>query len=96
MSALRIEIDLTYAKNALFVRQSVALAFGIPIDRELTWEFLQGRICNSEDVAIPTHVLVRGLPNSGGSLGEESQMLRRLLRELESVHDIQVQFVIHD
>jgi hypothetical protein len=33
-----IFIDLTYAKNALFVRQSVAVAFGIKLDREFTWD----------------------------------------------------------
>ena len=38
-AAVCTRADLTYAKNALFIRQSVAVSFGLPIDR--------GQRCNS-------------------------------------------------
>lgn len=36
MHTEQTEIDLTYAKSPLFVRQTVAVSLGIPIDREFT------------------------------------------------------------
>ncbi|WP_073213328.1 hypothetical protein [Massilia sp. CF038] len=96
MSDLQITIDLSYAKNALFIRQSVAVAFGVPIDRELTWDFLRDRIGSTDTHAMPNDVTVRGLPNLSGALGEESQMFLGLLRTLGAVHGTKVMFVIHD
>jgi len=96
MNDSQVTIDLTYAKNALFVRQSVAVAFGIHIDRELTWGFLKNSICGSEDLTMPKRVIIRGLPSDSGVLGEESQMLRGLLRAVRTVHNIEVQIVLHD
>lgn len=96
MSDSQITIDLTYAKNALFIRQSVAVAFGIPIDGELTWDFLRDRIGGADTHAMPADVTVRGLPNVSGTLGEESQMFLGVLRTLEAVHGTKVMFVICD
>lgn len=95
MCEMERTIDLTYAKNALFVRQSVALAFGIPIDRELTWDFIQDRICNSHGFEMPGRVLIRGLPSPSSALGDESRMLRNLLRLLETAHGVEVRIVLH-
>ena len=89
-------IDLTYAKNALFVRQSVAIAFGIPIDRELTWDFLHDRLQNSRDLNMPEHLLVRGLPAASLAVGSECRMLQNLLRMLGTTHGVQVRIVLHD
>ena len=36
MHTEQTEIDLTYAKSPLFLRQTVAVSLGIPIDREFT------------------------------------------------------------
>lgn len=44
MASDQVTIDLTYGKNALFVRQTVAVALGIAINRELTWE-MSGKRC---------------------------------------------------
>lgn len=96
MSDLQITIDLTYAKNAWFIRQSVAVAFGVPIDRELTWDFLRDRICSAGTHAMPNGVTVRGLPNVSGALGKESQMFLSLLRTLGAVDGTKVMFVILD
>lgn len=89
-------IDLTYAKNALFVRQSVAVAFGIPLDRELTWDFLHHRICKSHDLDMPGCVLIRGLSSASILLKDEIRMLRNLLRVLETEHGVEVRIILHD
>jgi hypothetical protein len=96
MSDAQKTIDLTYAKNALFIRQSVAVAFGVPLDRELTWDFLQDKLCNSTDVAMPDCVLIRGMPSTAGELADESRMLRGFLRALEASHGVKVRFALHD
>ena len=89
-------IDLTYAKNALFVRQSVTVAFGVLLDRELTWDVLQHRLCSSTDVAMPDCVLIRGMPSPAGELGDESRRLRSLLRELEAARGVEVRIALHN
>jgi hypothetical protein len=88
-------IDLTHAKNALFIRQAVALAFGVPIDQELTWEVLHERLCTSTGLEIPERILVRGLPQASIHLSEECQMLRNLLKALGTARGIVVQIVLH-
>jgi len=92
---MQATIDLTYARNALFVRQSVAVAFGIPVDRELTSEYLQDRLCNAHDLEIPKRVLIRGLPSASSALGDESRMLRQLLRALQAAYGIEIDIVLH-
>ena len=89
----QVTIDITYAKNALFVRQSVAVAFGVPIDREITWVFLQDLLCNSSEFALPARVLVCGLPSASGAIGDEIRMLRTFLRALATTRSIEVQIV---
>lgn len=96
MSDTRKTIDLTYAKNALFIRQSVAVVFGVPLDRELTWDFLQDSLCSSTEVEMPNCVLIRGMPSTNGELGDESQMLYGFLRALEAARGVEVRFALHD
>lgn len=94
----QVTIDITYAKNALFVRQSVAVAFGVPIDREITWVFLQDLLCNSSEFALAARVLVSGLPSASGAIGDEDEirMPRTFLRALATTRSIEVQIVLHD
>lgn len=92
----QVSIDITYAKNALLVRQSIAFAFGVPIDREITWDFLQYLLCNSSEFALPARVLVCGLPSVSGAIGDEIRMLRTFLRALARTRSIEVQIVLHD
>ncbi len=96
MDNTQVTIDLSYAKNALFIRQSVAVAFGVPIDRELTWGFLKDAICAIDHLAIPKQVTVCGLPSDSGMLGEESRMLMGLLRTIREIHNIKIWIVIND
>lgn len=92
----QVTIDLAYAKNALFLRQSVAVAFGVPIDREITWVFLQDMLGNASECALPARVLVCGLPSVSGAIGDEIRMLRTFLRALATTRNIEVQIVLHD
>lgn len=96
MSDTRKTIDITYAKNALFIRKSVAVVFGVPLDQELTWDFLQDRLCSSTEVAMPNCVLIRGMPSATGELEDESRMLRVFLRALEDARGVKVRFALHD
>jgi hypothetical protein len=96
MTECQVTIDLTYAKNALFVRQTVAVAFGIPIDRELTWPILQERICDPANLAIPKKILVEGLPGLGIRVPDEERMLISLLLDLRVIRpDIEVMILLH-
>ena len=95
MSDTQKTIDLSYAKNALFVRHSVAIFFGIPFNHELTLDFLQDRLCGSTDVTISGCVLIRGLPSTVGELGDESRMLFSFLRALEAAHNVEVRIALH-
>ena len=89
-------LDFTYAKNALFVRQSVAVAFGIPLDRELTWDYLRERICDPGNAAIPQRLLLIGLPTLSTMLPEESRMFSAVLKELRTLRpDIEILVELH-
>ena len=95
MGDIERTIDLTHAKTALLVRQTVAVAFGVPIDQELTWEVLHKRLCTSTRLDIPERILVRGLPQASIHLSEECQMLRNLLKALGTARGIVVLIVLH-
>lgn len=90
------KLDFTCAKNALFVRQTVAVAFGVPLDRELTWEYLRERICDPGNAEVPKRLLLTGLPALSTMLPEENRMLSAVLKELRSLRpDIEIKVVLH-
>lgn len=93
---MQVTIDLTYAKNALFIRQSVAVAFGISIDREFTWEFFRDRLSASPALAILENILCRGLPRASLVEPDECLRLQDLLRLLKKTRGIQVWIELHD
>ena len=96
MASGQVTIDLTYAKNALFVRQTVAVAFGMPINRELTWEILRDRLCDPENRSLPATIVVKGLPSLGLSVPSEAKSLRSVLRELGTLRrDITISILLH-
>jgi hypothetical protein len=96
MHTEQTEIDLTYAKSPLFVRQTVAVALGIPIDREFTWSILLNLATNSTNTTLPKFVLVRGLFNLALILPDEKRMFLSFLRDIKVLYpDIIIEIVIH-
>ena len=90
-------IDFTYARTPLFVRQTIAVTFGIPIDQEFTWRILRERICDPGNSSVPKRLLVRGFSSLAVALPEEASMLRTVLKDLCTLRpDVEIQFVLHD
>lgn len=96
MNKNAIEIDLSYAKNALFVRQTIARTFGIPLDQEFSWDILRALICRPENSFLPHSITMRGWAQFSGRLPEEAQELMALLRLLKSQHNVKLLFTLHD
>ena len=90
-------IDLTQAQTALFVRQALAKFAGIPFSHEITWGDLHDSICGPANRALPSSVVLRGLPRLALKLPQEELQLRELLREMAAARpDIQVRIAIHE
>lgn len=97
MSNEQATIDLTYAKTPLFVRQTIAVTFGIPLDQEFTWRILRERICDPANSSVPRRLLVRGFSSLAVALPEEASMLGGVLKALCALRpDVEIQFVLHD
>lgn len=80
----------------MFVRQTVAVAFGIPLDRELTWDYLRMRICDPGNTEVPKRLLLVGLPRLSTMLQEEQRMFSAVLKELRTLRpDIEIMAVLH-
>lgn len=91
----KMVIDLTWAKNALFVRQTIAKSFGIPLDREFTWDSLQALICFSGNPKIPAKIDVYGFAGLGCSLKLEAEMFSTFLQALKIARpDVDVRVVL--
>jgi hypothetical protein len=96
MASDQVTIDLTYGKNALFVRQTVAAAFGIAINRELTWEMIRETLSDPSNRTLPARIMVKGLPHLGTTVPHEADQLRSVLRELGALRpDIAIRILIH-
>lgn len=96
MDTSELRIDLSYAKNALFVRQTIAVAFGIPINREFTWEILRNLICYPENPSLPENILIEGLLGLSSRVPDEGQHLSDFLRHLRTARpDIKVSILLH-
>ncbi|ATQ77143.1 hypothetical protein CR152_23460 [Massilia violaceinigra] len=92
-----LRIDLTYARSPLFVRQTVARAFGIPINQEFTWELLRDLICNLDASALPKEIVFSGWSNMEITIREEAERLSGFLQVLQKRHpDIKVSIIILD
>jgi hypothetical protein len=91
MSTALVRIDLSHAKNALFVRQTVAKAFGIPLDREFTWDILTRLICRPENSDLPEKVYVESCSSMSIRVPHEAKMLKKFFDSLrEARPDIQI------
>lgn len=96
MSANELRIDLGCAKNALFVRQTIAAAFGVPLNMEFTWEILRKLICYPENPALPQSILIEGFPGLNTRVPDEGRNLSNFLRDLRAVRpDIKVSILLH-
>lgn len=92
-----LRIDLTYARSALYVRQTIAQAFGIPLGREFTWHILRDLICGLPASALPISITFAGWARMSMVIREESENLSAFLSELKRVHpDIKVWIIILD
>lgn len=86
-------IDFSYRRSPLAVRQTLAVAFCIPLDRELTWDYLRMCICDPSNIELPTKIVLRGL--AGMRLPDEERELSALFRALQVVRpDIRVSVVL--
>ncbi|MDM5179900.1 hypothetical protein PO883_22160 [Massilia sp. DJPM01] len=95
MRSEKLWIDLTYARSPLFVRQTVAHAFGIPVNQEFTWELLRDLICNLDASVLPKEVIFEGWPRMSMTIPDEAERLSGFLRALQLRHpDINVSIVI--
>lgn len=92
-----LRIDLTYARSALYVRQTIAQAFGIPLGREFTWHMLRDLICGQPASALPRSITFAGRIRMSMVIREEAENLSAFLSELKRVHPhIEVWTIIHD
>lgn len=88
-----VRINLTYAKNALFVRQTVAVAFGIPLDQEFTWPILYKVVSTSEKLAETRKILIEGMPAT--TISGELKLLSGFFREINVIRpDIEIAVTI--
>lgn len=89
-------IDMTYAKNALFVRQTLAKVAGLPINQEISWKMLRDAMCDPANTSMPKNILFRGLPGLSSRVAQEDKELWKLLRALRIARpDIKVMVVLH-
>lgn len=96
MTKERLDIDFTYARTALALRQTAAHAFGIPLDREFTWDMLIALICGLPASELPKKIVIRGYPSGRGSLREEQIGLSAVFDELQRRYpDMSIAVILH-
>lgn len=97
MNEKTVELDFTYAKNALFVRQTLAAAFGVPLGQEFTWDSLSAMACDAACAENPSRMTVAGLSNLAVSLPDEAAMFKGFLRDIQRrLPILDVRIVLHD
>jgi len=79
----------TYAKTALFGRQTFAVLLGFPLNQEFTWAALRAHACDPINDKLTKHI-GKGLSNRSVALPEEAMMFRSVIEEIEQVRpDVQ-------
>nr|WP_297353855.1 hypothetical protein [uncultured Caldimonas sp.] len=81
-----LTLDFEYGRTPLFVRQTVAVAFGIPLGQEFTWDSLTTLVREAVHASTPRRISVLGLVEIGVTLPEEARMIEILLRTLREDH----------
>jgi hypothetical protein len=90
-------LDFTYAKTPLFVRQSLAKTFGVPLNQEFTWPILRAKIFDPAHSIPVKSLLIVGQSNLAQTLPEESNLLSSFLKELGMLRpDIDIRVALHD
>lgn len=90
-------LDFTYAKTPLFVRQTLAKTFGVPLNQEFTWYILRAKIFDRTHSIPVTSLLIVGRSKLAQTLPEESDSLSNFLKELGTLRpDIDIRVVLHD
>lgn len=92
-----MQLDLTYIRSPLALRQTVAHAFGISLGREFTWDILQDLICDVPSTELPMRIVIAGWPTMTSRMRDEEKQMGRFLDAFRERHpDIQFGFIIND
>jgi hypothetical protein len=81
-----LTLDFECGRTPLFVRQTVAVAFGIPLGQEFTWNSLTRLVLEAAKASPPRRISVLGLMHLGVVLPEEAEMVSSLVRKLGEQH----------
>lgn len=81
-----LKLDFECGRTPLFVRQTVAVAFGIPLGQEFTWNSLTALVREAVHASPPPRISVLGLTEIGVTLPNEAKMVSALLRALKEDH----------
>jgi hypothetical protein len=96
MQKAKITFDFTYPRNPLFVRQTVAVTFGLRPRGDLTWDDLTSHILSLEDSALPREIYVRGAINLSLALPEEDRSLGQLFAVLRNRNpEVKIMYQLH-
>jgi hypothetical protein len=79
---MTLMLDFEGVRTPLFVRQTIAVAFGIPLGQEFTWNSLTELVCIAAVASPPRRISVLGLAYLGVVLPEEADMVGSMLRRL--------------
>ena len=83
---MELTLDFECGRTPLFVRQTVAVAFGIPLGQEFTWESLTALVCAFVKASPPRRISVLSLVYLSVVLTDEAAMVNALLRKLGKEH----------
>ena len=80
----------TYAKTALFGRQTFAVLLGFPLNQEFTWAALRAHACDPTNDKLPKRILVRGCRIGQWLFQRRRMMFPSVIEEIEQVRpDVQ-------
>lgn len=92
----QIKIDMSFALNALYARQTVAMSFGIEINQEFTWDLLERLVLDSDVLRDTPSILVQGRSQLAVRLPKEDTALRALLQKISHLYpDKRILMVLH-
>lgn len=91
-----VTLDFSFAKSPLFVRQTVASAFGIPLGQEFTWAVLASLTCEATRLSAPDQLVIVGISQLEVALPDEAKSLREFLGVLRAnLPNLKVLFSLH-
>lgn len=75
----------------------MAVAFGIPLDREFTWDYLRSQICKPDNSFVPTEELyLIGYGGLATRLSGEYESVRGVWKELQTIHpNLKIRVLLH-